>query len=90
VGALAGLPRSVITPVATGLTRVAGQLGQAGRCLSAQAAAAKPDPTTCVPLLRQAEAQDAAIAHGLISLSAYGTESPKAFEADLVAALHGN
>ena len=83
------VPIAVRTPVSDGLLRIADLLDQSGSCLVGQSRNAAPAPTPCLPALRQAEAKDAAIAHGLISLSAYGSVPPKAFERRLVAALRG-
>jgi hypothetical protein len=85
-----GVPSAVSEPVATGLARASALLGQAATCLTDEVATKHPDTTKCVPPLRQAEVKNAALARALITLSAYGTESPKTFESDLVAALGGS
>jgi hypothetical protein len=84
-----GVPLQLSDLVSTGLLRVAGLLGQSATCLTAQSPAKHPDPSSCLPPLRAAEAKDASLARGLITLSAYGTVPTKTFEADLVAALGG-
>jgi len=85
----AGVPDATALPVSTGLFRVADLLTKSGTCLTAQAALPTPNPKVCLPPLRKAEARDAALSHGLISLSVYGSKSPKVFESELVAALGG-
>jgi hypothetical protein len=85
----AGVPSTTALTVSTGLLRISGLLGNSARCLTAQAQTKQPSTTPCLPPLRKAEKQDASLARGLISLAAYGTRSPKSFEAKLVAALRG-
>jgi hypothetical protein len=84
-----GVPAATSLPVAAGLIRISGLLAQASGCLTAQAHAKHPSTKQCLPPLRQAEKRDASIAHGLISLAAYGSKSPKVIERQLVKALHG-
>jgi hypothetical protein len=85
----AGVPAATSVPVATGLLRISGLLAQASGCLTAQAHAKHPSTKRCLPPLRQAEQRDASIAHGLISLAAYGSKSPRVIESELVKALRG-
>jgi hypothetical protein len=89
VAHLVKVPLTLTGPLHVGLHRVSQLLERSGSCLTTQSAATKPDAGECLPPLRQAEAKDAALAHKLISLSVYGTLSPKKFERDLVAALRG-
>jgi hypothetical protein len=86
---LAAPPKVLVFRLRRGLHTVGDLLGRAGECLKTQSGAATPDQTKCLPPLRRAEHKDAAIAHDLISLSAYGSVSPKTFERQLVAALRG-
>jgi hypothetical protein len=85
----AGVPQTIAVPIAIRLDRLGRLLHRASTCLTAQAGHAHPDPAPCLPPLRRAEANDAALAHQLISLAAYGEVSPKLFESHLVQALHG-
>jgi hypothetical protein len=85
----AGVPAAKALPVSTGLLRIGSLLGRASDCLASQATATHPSTAPCLPPLRQAEARNATLARGLISLAAYGSKSPKVFEHALVGALHG-
>jgi hypothetical protein len=84
----AGVPQTLAVPIALRLNRLSRLLHRSARCLAVRAAAGA-GVRACVPPLRRAEAKDAALAHQLISLSAYGSQSPKVFEQRLVLALHG-
>ena len=82
-----GVPAAISLPVSTGLLRISGLLHASATCLSRQAHAAAPSTKPCLTPLRQANAKTGALAHALVSLSAFGSQSPKSFESDLVNAL---
>jgi hypothetical protein len=82
-----GVPEAVSLPVSTGLLRISGLLHTSATCLAGQAHAASPATKPCLPPLRQANAKTGSLAHALVSLAAFGTQSPKSFESDLVNAL---
>jgi hypothetical protein len=84
-----GVPAAVSLPVSTAVLRIAGLFHVSATCLSRQEQAASPSTKPCVAPLRQANARTGTLAHALVSLAAFGTESPKRFESDLVNALHG-
>jgi hypothetical protein len=83
------VPDAVAAPAATSLTRLSELLDQAATCLRTQAAAQTPDARKCLPPLRSAQQNDAAVSRELISLAAYGSRTPAAFERSLVQALRG-
>jgi hypothetical protein len=82
-----GVPAAISLPVSTGLLRISGLLHASASCLSRQAGAAAPSTEPCLKPLRQANANTGSLSHALVSLAAFGTQSPKAFESDLVNAL---
>jgi hypothetical protein len=84
-----GVPDSLAASIATSLTQISGQLDQAAVCLRAQATVAPSDPRTCLPPLRAAQDNDAAVSRDLIRLAAYGSRTPAAFERLLVRAPQG-
>jgi hypothetical protein len=84
-----GIPVTVVTPVVTRMKQLGVLFHSAANCLTKQSRAKNPDPRRCQSPLRQANAGDAQLAHELISLAAYSSQSPKTFESQLVKALHG-
>jgi hypothetical protein len=85
----AGVPQTLAVPIAVRLNRLSGLLHSSASCLSRHAREGGTGTRACLPPLRRAEAKDAALAHQLISLAAYGSQSPKLFESRLVQALQG-
>jgi hypothetical protein len=85
----AGVPQTLAVPIAVRLDRLSRLLHASSSCLIRHEASGGAGVRACLPPLRRAEAKDAALAHQLISLSAYGSQSPKVFEGRLVQALRG-
>jgi hypothetical protein len=79
-----GVARPFASSVSTKLGRVSGLLKQASGCL-----AHRSQLRACVAPLQRANTHDAALAHNLISLAAFGSKSPTVFEHELTAALGG-
>lgn len=80
----AGVPQTLAVPIAAKLDRLSHLLDRAASCLAQTSSDAV---AKCLPPLRRAEASDAALAHQLVSLAAYSSQSPSVFEHRLVRAL---
>jgi hypothetical protein len=84
-----GVPYATVQPVAAALVTLANLTDDTSICLSNASDAASASAAQCAGPLRRADKATGQLARDLISLAAYGSQSPTLFEQDLVTVLHG-
>lgn len=85
-----GVPPQTVQSVSGRLASMAGLIKESSTCLvNANSSSPSTSAATCAKPLRQANSVSGQLARALISLAAYSSQSPTAFEQSLVTALHG-